>query len=440
MPGPLTAAEASLATHNKPQCRTFREPRKHGDFSVQQVVKIAGLNGRGRRWHDHAPSARGANRMSIYEQVLTFIHRPEPESFERLALEVFRHQFEAVGAYRRYCEERGVGPGAVRIVDDVPAVSNVAFKYAELAIDGAARSAEAAIFLTSGTTQGRERRGRHIVARPEIYRASAIAHLRTMLFPDARRMAILAMHPTADAMPESSLAAMISWCVEEFGTRTHLAAASRYRIDVEAATGFLADAEARREPVCAMGTTAAFAALFSELRSGGVKLRLAPGSRMMDTGGAKGQAVAMQASEVIEQAGELLAIAPAMVVNEYGMTELCSQLYDATTFNCADASNTQERFKIPPPWLRVTARDPVTLRPMADGEIGLLTFFDLANVGSVSAVMTEDLGWVERGRVRVLGRATAGEARGCALAIGQFSTTEAGRRTGVTPERVEAPR
>ncbi len=54
----------------------------------------------------------------------------------------------------------------------------------------------------------------------------------------------------------------------------------------------------------------------------------------------------------------------------------------------------------------------------------MLTFFDLANVGSVSAVMTEDLGYVERGRVRVLGRA-AGEARGCALGIGQFSATEA---------------
>ena len=59
------------------------------------------------------PVARIA--MSIYEQVLTFIHRPEPESFDRLALEVFRHQFEAVGAYRRYCEERGVDPGAVRM-------------------------------------------------------------------------------------------------------------------------------------------------------------------------------------------------------------------------------------------------------------------------------------------------------------------------------------
>jgi Acyl-protein synthetase, LuxE len=366
--------------------------------------------------------------MSIYEQVLTFIHRPEPELFQRLALEVFRHQFETVGAYRRYCHERGVDPESVRGVDDVPAVSNVAFKYADLAIDGAARSPDAAIFITSGTTQGPEQRGRHIVARPEVYRASAIAHLRTMLFPDARRLAILAMHPTADMMPESSLAAMVSWCIEEFGTPTHLAAASRERIDVAAAAAFLADCEARREPVCILGTTAAFAALFSELRRSGVKLRLAPGSRMMDTGGAKGQAVAMQASEVIAQAGELLAIAPAMVINEYGMTELCSQLFDATPFNCPGVSNAQERFKIPPPWLRVTARDPVTLRPMPDGEIGLLTFFDLANVGSVSAVMTEDLGWVERSRVRVLGRTARGEARGCALAIGQFSATEAARQ------------
>lgn len=362
--------------------------------------------------------------MPIYQQVLTFIHRPVPESFQRIALDVFRHQFETVAAYRRYCEWRGVEPDAIRSVDDIPAVSNVAFKYAELARDGAARAPDAAVFLTSGTTQGRERRGRHIVARPGIYRASAIAHLRTMLFPDARRMAMLAMHPTADAMQESSLSAMITWCIEEFGTRTHLAAASRERVDVAAAIAFLADCETRREPVCIMGTTAAFAGLFSELGIRSMKLRLAAGSRMMDTGGAKGQAVPIESSEVIARAGELLAIAPAMVINEYGMTELCSQLYDATSFNCPGVIDSEERFKVPPPWLRVTARDPVAMRAVPDGEIGMLAFFDLANVGSVSAVMTEDLGWVERGRVRVLGRAATGEARGCALGIGQFSATE----------------
>jgi hypothetical protein len=364
--------------------------------------------------------------MSIYEQVVSFIHRPEPESFERLALDVFRHQFEGIEPYRRYCEGHGVDPGAMRSVDDVPAVSNVAFKYVDLAADGAPGAPGAMTFLTSGTTQGRERRGRHVIARPQIYCASAIAHLRTMLFPDARQMPILAMHPTADVMPESSLSAMISWCIEEFATRT-LAAASRDRVDVAAATAFLADCEARREPVCILGTTAAFAALCSELYDAAVMLRLAAGSRMMDTGGAKGQAVPLQPAEVIARAGELLGIAPAMVINEYGMTELCSQLYDATAFNCPGGSgaNTGDRYKIAPPWMRVTARDPVTLRPLPDGETGLLTFFDLANVGSVSAVMTEDLGWVERGMVRVIGRTAGGEARGCALRIRQFSANEA---------------
>jgi hypothetical protein len=357
--------------------------------------------------------------MSIYEQVLTFIHRPEPELFEALALEVFRHQFETVAPYRRYCESLGIDPVAVIRVDDIPAVSNVAFKYAELAADGAAQSPGAAVFLTSGTTHGRGHRGRHIVARPEIYRASAIANLRTMLFPDRRRMPILAIHPAAEAMPESSLAVMIGWCIEEFATR-HLAAASRDSVDVEAAIEFLADCEARREPVCILGTTAAFAALDGR----GIRVRLAAGSRMMDTGGAKGQAMPLQPAEVIERAGELLGIAPAMVINEYGMTELCSQLYDATSLNVGIADK-QERYKIPPPWLHVTLRDPVTLQPMPDGEIGMLTFFDLANVASVSAVMTEDLGWVEQGRVRVLGRAAGAEARGCALGIRQFSDAEA---------------
>ncbi len=361
----------------------------------------------------------------IFERVLTFIHKPVHEDFESLALEVFRYQFQSVRPYRRFCEERGVNPSAVGRVEDIPAVSNVAFKYADLSqdlsIDDARVSPDALVFLTSGTTAGRERRGRHIVPRPEIYRASAIAHLRKMLFPDRRPLAMLAIHPIADAMPESSLARMISWCVEEFGTGSQLAAASRDRVDTGAAIRFLGEAQAKREPVCILGTTAAFAAMFSDLRERGTKLRLADGSRMMDTGGAKGQTTPLRAHSVIEAAGELLAIPPAMVINEYGMTELCSQLYDATPFNLAGASDSSERLKIPPPWLRVTARDPVTLKPVEDGEIGMLTFFDLANAGSVSAVMSEDLGTLENGGVRVLGRGVASEARGCALAIEQFS-------------------
>ncbi len=62
-----------------------------------------------------------------------------------------------------------------------------------------------------------------------------------------------------------------------------------------------------------------------------------------------------------------LGVAPPFVINEYGMTELCSQLYDATPFNWPGANAGEERVKIAPPWLKVIARDPVTLRPLAAG-------------------------------------------------------------------------
>src|SRR5258708_32138372 len=166
-----------------------------------------------------------------------------------------------------------------------------------------------------------------------------------MLFPDARPLAMLARHLTADAMPDSPVVRMLSWCVEEFGTGSRLAAASRDRVDTAAAIRFLADAEARCEPVCILGTTAAFAVVFSELRERGETHRLAKGSRMMDTGGAKGQTTPLRADEVIQAAGDLLSIPPRMVINEYGMTELCSQLYDATPLNCPGARDDTERLK-----------------------------------------------------------------------------------------------
>ena len=60
----------------------------------------------------------------------------------------------------------------------------------------------------------------------------------------------------------------------------------------------------------------------------------------------------------------------------------------------------------------------------------MLKFFDLANVGSVSAILTEDCGIVnERGdRVRLMGRAGLAEPRGCALAIEEFEAAESGDR------------
>jgi hypothetical protein len=273
--------------------------------------------------------------------------------------------------------------------------------------------------MTSGTTIGRGERGRHLVPRPEVYRASSLRHLRRMMFPDGARLAMLALHPTADLMPESSLSQMITWCAEEFGSGNSLCAATPERVDVPAAIHFLKNAAASDEPVCILGTTASYAALFETLRR--KPALLPPGSRLMDTGGAKGQITPLAPEAVIRSAGELLGIDAAMVINEYGMTEMCSQMYDATPLNWRATSASGRRMKIAPPWLRPAALDPISLRRVRDGEVGMLAFFDLANVGSVSALMTEDLGIVKGGAVAILGRASAADARGCALAIEEFA-------------------
>ena len=361
--------------------------------------------------------------MSVFENVLGFIAGPDPARFEELALEVFRYQVANVAAYRKHCRALGMFESVTRL-EDIPPVSTIAFKYARLA--PATSTAEEKIFLTSGTTIGKSERGTHIVARPEVYRASALGHLKRMMFPDGHRLRILAMHPTADRMPESSLSQMITWCIEEFGAGRCECVADRRRVDPATAAGFLEDAQRAGAPVCILGTTASLGALFAHLEAGDLRIALAPGSRIMDTGGPKGQANPLDAETVCARAMAMLGVPPPLVINEYGMTELCSQLYDATSFNSDDDSAPGQRVKIAPPWMRAAAVDPISLKAVAPGQIGMLKFFDLANVASVSPILTEDFGLVnERGdRVRIMGRAGVSEPRGCALAIEEFEAAE----------------
>jgi hypothetical protein len=108
-----------------------------------------------------------------------------------------------------------------------------------------------------------------------------------------------------------------------------------------------------------------------------------------------------------------LDVPPGRVVNEYGMTELLSQLYEPVLVEGEEGRGRH----VPPPWLRVRALDPVTLAPLPEGRPGLLVFFDLANAGSVSHVLTEDMGRVTPEGVVLQGRVRGAEPRGCSLAM-----------------------
>jgi hypothetical protein len=100
------------------------------------------------------------------------------------------------------------------------------------------------------------------------------------------------------------------------------------------------------------------------------------------------------------------------IVAEYGMTELSSQLYETTIL---DPSGPR-RYWVPG-WLRASVVDPETLRPVRDGDVGILRIDDVANVDSVCAIQTADLARQAGDGIEVLGRASDAVPRGCGLAI-----------------------
>jgi hypothetical protein len=68
-----------------------------------------------------------------------------------------------------------------------------------------------------------------------------------------------------------------------------------------------------------------------------------------------------------------------------------------------------------PPWARAQIISPETGCEVAEGGTGLIRIFDLANVYSVMAIQTEDLG-IRRGvGFELIGRANHAEPRGCSL-------------------------
>ena len=116
----------------------------------------------------------------------------------------------------------------------------------------------------------------------------------------------------------------------------------------------------------------------------------------------------------------LFDVAPERVVGEYGMTELTSQLYEATIRESAlglarPAAASGVYFE--PPWLRVTPVNPSDLAPVAAGETGLACFIDLGNIDSALRVVTQDLVRRTRGGIELLGRQPGAAPRGCSLAI-----------------------
>ena len=147
----------------------------------------------------------------------------------------------------------------------------------------------------------------------------------------------------------------------------------------------------------------------------------------METGGYKGRTRVVAREELYAGLQETLGVPLDHIVNEYGMTEMLSQFYEPVLVGGAGGfggsaamRDLGQRYHRGPPWVRTLVLDPLSLEPMPVGAVGILAHFDLANLGSVAAVLTEDLGQATAGGFHLMGRSLGAEPRGCSLAMEEF--------------------
>ncbi len=285
-----------------------------------------------------------------FERIAAFIRGDSGDSFDELALRVFRFHYERSAAFRALCDERGATPQGVAGWREVPALPAAA--------PGAAPPDEPpfpADFLRTVVDHSFPGAFLEAMGRPPAL----------SLIPggeaDGRRWGLLADHLLSSrAAPDSSLAARGS------------------TVEAARARSFLAARQRDRRPTLVLGTSVTLTRLLEALDRRGLRFRLPPGSAVIEAGG-RGPG-----GELLAGLAEALDVLAERVLRVYGADGLGSYVF------AGFRRDGQPRSFRPPPWTRVRVLEPVTLKEVPHGTEGRLAVFDLAAPGAPH-VLTADV-------------------------------------------------
>ena len=235
---------------------------------------------------------------------------------------------------------------------------------------------------------------------------------------------LMMLSPSPEFVPHSSLVHMFATIGRQWKGQEPFFVGSvdpngAWTLDAGAAVPGLERATELRQALLILGTAFSLVHLLDHLEQRELVFELPAGSRVMETGGYKGRSRVLARAELHALISRHLGVPSEQIVCEYGMSELSSQAYDHAVsvagISSPAGTAVNRRFRFPP-WARAQIVSPEHGREVGEGETGLIRVLDLANVYSVLAVQTEDLG-IRRGEgFELLGRGQAAEPRGCSLA------------------------
>lgn len=331
-------------------------------------------------------------------------------AFNQLALKLFAHQFKHNLPFQKYCQGKGQTPRLVKNWKDIPAVPINAFKDLTLSCVQTERCERT--FMTSGTTRA-EVKGMHFHPTLAVYDASMLKNFDHHFMQGEKHLKMGILFPTEEIMPNSSLAHYLALAFKHFGTPSSAYYIDQQGLQTDALCLALEAAQSTGEPFALLGASYSFVHLMDALSARGQRFKLPPGSRILDTGGFKGQSREIPMEVFYEQLNSHLGVSRDRCINMYGMTELSTQFYDR-------GNQTVPSIKRGPHWIRSRLVDPLSGQGVKPGERGILAHTDLANFNSVVTILTEDVGVASEDGFLLLGRAQGAQAKGCSMAVDDF--------------------
>lgn len=315
----------------------------------------------------------------------------DAQSFEKMALEIFRFQAHECPVYRQYINLLGIDPQDVDGILKIPFLP-VAFFRDHLVLSGGGEPEK--VFLSSGTTGMQQ--SRHAVKSLALYDES-LARTFWRFYGDPSRYAIMGLLPSYLEREGSSLIYMVKKLTALSGNDC----GGFFLNDYDALTEAFGKARLAGFRVMLIGVSFALLDL-AEKNPCDLSDAI-----IMETGGMKGRRKEMIREELH---GILInAFNVSVVHSEYGMTELLSQAY-----SCGEGLYST------PPWMKVLIRDShdPSSHTFEAGASGGISIIDLANIWSCSFISTSDIGRKNDGdSFEVLGRFDNSDIRGCSLMV-----------------------
>lgn len=312
------------------------------------------------------------------------------KQFEKIALKVFRFQYDSNDVYREFCQLLNVEKHQVKSLEQIPFLPIQFFK-SHAVVSNTHPVQET--FTSSGTTGMVT--SKHLVTDISLYEESYRKGL-SQFYGNIEDYTILALLPSYLEREGSSLIYMVNDLIQ----LTNNPDSGFYLNQYDELIKKLIDLDLSGKNIILIGVTYALLDLI-EVQQFQLKNTI-----IMETGGMKGKRKEM----IREELHKILCngFGVSTIHSEYGMTELLSQAYSLGNgvFEC-------------PPWMQILIRETEdALNYVANRKTGGINVIDLANINSCSFIATQDLGKKNpNNSFEVLGRFDNSDIRGCNLMV-----------------------